>query len=59
MALYRLKIILLTKVDESVRKSPERGLRLNKNILKAIEYALTAAGLLIGLIFIVLIVRGT
>jgi hypothetical protein len=31
---------------------------MNKNILKAIEYGLTAAGLLIGLLFIVLIVRG-
>ena len=31
---------------------------MNKNILKAIEYGLTAAGLLIGLLFIMLIVRG-
>lgn len=32
---------------------------MNKNILKTIEYGLTAAGLLIGLLFIVLIIRGT
>ena len=31
---------------------------MNKTILKAIEYGLTAAGLLIGVLFIVLIVRG-
>jgi hypothetical protein len=31
---------------------------MNKTILKAIEYGLTAAGLIIGLLFIVLIVRG-
>jgi hypothetical protein len=31
---------------------------MNKSILKAIEYSLTAAGLLIGILFIVLIIRG-
>jgi hypothetical protein len=31
---------------------------MNKTILKAIEYILTAAGLLIGILFIVLIIRG-
>lgn len=31
---------------------------MNKNILKAIEYGLTTAGLLIGILFIVLILRG-
>jgi len=30
---------------------------MNKTILKAIEYGLTAAGLLIGILFIVLIIR--
>jgi hypothetical protein len=32
---------------------------MNKNILKTIEYVLTAASLLIGLFFAVLIIRGT
>ncbi len=31
---------------------------MNKALLKTIEYGLTAAGLLIGILFIVLIVRG-
>ncbi len=31
---------------------------MNKTILKAIEYGLTAAGLLIGVLFIILIIRG-
>jgi hypothetical protein len=31
---------------------------MNKKVLKAIQYSLTAAGLLIGLLFIALIVRG-
>jgi hypothetical protein len=31
---------------------------MDKTILKAIEYILTAAGLLIGILFIVLIIRG-
>jgi hypothetical protein len=31
---------------------------MNKSILKAIEYGLTAAGLIIGILFIVLIIRG-
>ncbi len=31
---------------------------MNKTMLKAIEYILTAAGLLIGILFIVLIIRG-
>lgn len=33
-------------------------LGMNKTVLKAIEYGLTAAGLLIGILFVVLIVRG-
>ena len=32
---------------------------MNRTVLKAIEYVLTAAGLLIGLLFITLIVGGT
>jgi hypothetical protein len=32
---------------------------MNKNILKTIEYGLTAAGLLIGIVFLVLIIQGT
>ncbi len=32
---------------------------MNKMMLKAIEYILTAAGLVIGILFIVLIIRGT
>jgi hypothetical protein len=32
---------------------------MNKTILKVIQYCLTAAGLLIGLLFIVLIVSGS
>jgi hypothetical protein len=31
---------------------------MNKTILKVIEYVLTAASLLIGILFIVLIIRG-
>jgi hypothetical protein len=31
---------------------------MNRNILKAIEYGLAAAGFLIGVLFLVLIVRG-
>jgi len=31
---------------------------MNKTILKTIEYGLTVAGLLIGILFVVLIVRG-
>ena len=31
---------------------------MNKSILKTIEYVLTAAGLLIGVLFLVLIVGG-
>ncbi len=31
---------------------------MNKTVLKAIEYVLTAAGVLIGILFIVLIIRG-
>jgi hypothetical protein len=31
---------------------------MNKKILKAIEHGLTAAGLLIAILFIVLIIRG-
>jgi hypothetical protein len=31
---------------------------MNKSILKAIEYGLTAAGLLIAVLFIILIARG-
>jgi len=31
---------------------------MNKTILKAIEYVLTAAGFLIGILFMVLIIRG-
>jgi hypothetical protein len=31
---------------------------MSKGILKAIEYVLTAAGLLIAVVFIVLIIRG-
>lgn len=31
---------------------------MNKTILKTIEYALTTAGVLIGILFIVLIIRG-
>jgi hypothetical protein len=31
---------------------------MNKNILKIIEYGLTTAGLLIGILFIVLILQG-
>jgi hypothetical protein len=31
---------------------------MNKTVLKAIEYGLTAAGLLIGILFVVLIIRG-
>ncbi len=41
-----------------VRKGVE-VLRMNKTILKAIEYVLTSLGLLIGILFIVLIIRGT
>jgi len=40
------------------RKRVWRCLRMNKSILKAIEYGLTAAGLFIGILFIVLIIRG-
>jgi hypothetical protein len=32
---------------------------MNKTILKAIQYGLTTAGLLIGMLFLVLIIRGT
>ena len=37
----------------------KRRLSLNKTILKTIEYSLTIAGLLIGMLFLVLIIRGT
>jgi hypothetical protein len=32
--------------------------RMSKKILKAIEYVLAAAGLLIGIVFVILIIRG-
>ncbi len=32
---------------------------MNKSVLKAIKYGLTTAGLLIGVLFLVLIIRGT
>jgi hypothetical protein len=31
---------------------------MNKTILKAIEYGLTTAGVIIGILFIILIIRG-
>ncbi len=36
-----------------------RCLYMNKTLLKMIEYGLTAAGLIIGILFIALIIRGT
>ncbi len=32
---------------------------MNKTLLKAIEYGLTTAGLLIGMLFLALIIHGT
>lgn len=50
---------LLTSGElDLLRKRVWRVLLMNKSILKAIEYSLTAAGLLIGILFIVLIIRG-
>jgi hypothetical protein len=31
---------------------------MNRKILKTIEYVLTAAGLLIGIVFVILIIQG-